>query len=202
MADTARFVFSLSRYRAELGAVASFTPPRLPDLCGIRRHGGTASQPSFGPRGLEATLSEINWAVELRKIEREFDGLPPEPTEAELRHKRDARRREQERQDAREAAGGVYLRLGLAVALGVAIDFWPYQATCGFSLFGYLSAVAAVIVGGLWTSFSTWQHRMVRSHLVAMALILWGLVLGAAQVLPRVGYAKPDATHAAAWGCE
>jgi hypothetical protein len=66
---------------------------------------GEESQPK--PPGQEAPLSEINWALELRKIEREYDGLPPEPTAAEQRQKRETEKRERERQDAAAASYGV-----------------------------------------------------------------------------------------------
>jgi hypothetical protein len=154
------------------------------------------------PEGREASLSDIiDWTAELRKIEREFDGLPPEPTAEDRRMQREVQRREREEHEARGASFGVYVRLALVVALGVAILFWPYGAVCGMSLFAYLASVTTVVLGGLWTSLSTWQHRMVRRHVVAIAMILWGLALGASQVLPRVGYAIPDALHPAAWGC-
>jgi hypothetical protein len=38
---------------------------------------------------------------------------------------------------------------------------------------------------------------MVRGHAVAMVMVLWGIALVAAQVLPRVGYAA----DAAKWWC-
>ena len=39
-------------------------------------------------------MSEIDWNVELRKIEREYDGLPPEPSANALRARRAAELRE------------------------------------------------------------------------------------------------------------
>jgi len=36
---------------------------------------------------------------------------------------------------------------------------------------------------------------------LSLLLILWGLVLGSMEVLPRVGYAKPDLAHPATWAC-
>jgi hypothetical protein len=60
-----------------------------------------------------------------------------------------------------------------------------------------LFAELLIIVGGLWTVAWTWQHRMVRGHAVAMVMVLWGIALVAAQVLPRVGYAA----DAAKWWC-
>lgn len=97
---------------------------------------------------------------------------------------------------------GVFARLVLAVALGVAMLFWPYSARCGIGLFGYLFATIVVIVSGGWSAIWTWRHRSAQGHVLSLLLILWGLILGAQEVLPRVGYAKPDAMHPAIWMCE
>ena len=150
----------------------------------------------------EVPLSEkINWAVELRKIEREFDGLPPEPTPIELRQKRDAERHERDRQDAASASFGVYFRLTLVVCLAISLACWPYEVSCGAMLFGYLGAVVMLIVAGIWTATATFAHQMPRRHLAAVLVVLWGLVLGAAQVLPRIGYANPAPGRSISWSC-
>jgi hypothetical protein len=96
---------------------------------------------------------------------------------------------------------GVYARLTLSVALGVAMVLWPYQARCGAGLAAYLAAVGVVIGSGIWSAVWTWRHRAGRAHSLSLLLILWGLVLGSMEVLPRIGYAKPDARHPATWGC-
>ena len=96
---------------------------------------------------------------------------------------------------------GMYARLTLSVALGVGIVMWPYQSRCGFGLAGYLAAVAVVITSGVWSSIWTFRHRASRSHTLSLLIVLWGLILGAIEVLPRVGYAKPDPQHPAAWTC-
>jgi hypothetical protein len=96
---------------------------------------------------------------------------------------------------------GMYARLTISVALGVGMLVWPYESRCGFGLAGYLGAVVVVITGGVWSSIWTWRHRASRSHALSLLLILWGLVLGAIEVLPRIGYAKPDPKHPAAWTC-
>ena len=36
---------------------------------------------------------------------------------------------------------------------------------------------------------------------VALTMVLWGLALGAAQLLPRIGYANPVAGRATSWSC-
>ena len=46
-------------------------------------------------------------------------------------------------------------------------------------------------------AISTWKRRMGLAHTVSLLVILWGLGLGAAVVLPRIGYAKVAAT----WFC-
>lgn len=82
------------------------------------------------------------------------------------------------------------VRLGLAVLLGVGILFWPYANRCGIGLAGYLFAVAAIIAGGVWSAVWTWRHRTGSAHALSILLIAWGLILGGAEVLPRIGYAK------------
>jgi hypothetical protein len=96
---------------------------------------------------------------------------------------------------------GMYARLTLSVALGVGMVLWPYESRCGFGLAGYLAAVVVVVASGAWSAVWTWRHRASRSHTLSLLIILWGLILGAIEVLPRVGYGKPDAKHPAAWTC-
>jgi hypothetical protein len=93
-------------------------------------------------------------------------------------------------------------RVVLSVALGVGILFWPYSYRCGLGLGMYLGAVGVVVAGGIWSAVWTWRHRTPKSHVLALALVLWGLGLAAVQVLPRIGYARPDAAHPALWTCQ
>lgn len=74
---------------------------------------------------------------------------------------------------------------------------WPYAHACGFELGLYLAAVGMVIVVGAWGGLFAWKNRLVLAHIVSLGLLVWGFVLGAGQVLPRVGYAMEQAT----WGC-
>jgi hypothetical protein len=96
---------------------------------------------------------------------------------------------------------GMYARLTLSVALGVGMVLWPYESRCGFGLAGYLASVVVVVTSGIWSSIWTWRHRASRSHTLSLLIVLWGLILGAIEVLPRIGYAKPDARHPAGWVC-
>lgn len=97
---------------------------------------------------------------------------------------------------------GVYGRVILSMLVGVAMLLWPYPIRCGVGLAGYLAAVAVVTASGVWSSVWTWRHRASKAHTLSLLLILWGLVLGSIEVLPRIGYAKPDLKHPAMWICQ
>ncbi|MEK7667070.1 MAG: hypothetical protein AAB409_00285 [Gemmatimonadota bacterium] len=90
-----------------------------------------------------------------------------------------------------------WVRLGLGLSLGAAMTQWPYTHGCGLPLFVYLGAVCAVLVAGVWSSVSSWKTRSGFAHFLSVALILWGGVLAAREVLPRIGYAEQSAE----WVC-
>jgi hypothetical protein len=146
-------------------------------------------------------MSEINWATELRKIEREYDGLPPEPTPAELTRKRAAERREQERLRDGALKVGAWGRAMLVITLATAINFWPYFRDCGVGLFAYVGAESMVVLSGLWLVVWTWYGRMARTHIFAAIMVLWGLALLADQALPRIGYARTESAASVGWFC-
>lgn len=83
-----------------------------------------------------------------------------------------------------------WLRVLLGLALALGITQWPYANACGFNLAVYLGAIATVVVAGLWSSITSWQRRLGLAHFLSLAVLLWGLVLAAREVLPRVGYAR------------
>lgn len=103
---------------------------------------------------------------------------------------------------SRAATWALYGRIGLSVALGVGMMFWPYDARCGAGLTLYLGAVAAVIISGIWSAVWSWKHRAARLHSLSLLLVLWGLILGSLDVLPRIGYAKITLPHQASWVCK
>lgn len=80
--------------------------------------------------------------------------------------------------------------VGLGLALSSALMFWPYANTCGMGLWLYLAAVLLVIITGVWGAKLTWDLELGAAHTLALCTIFWGLVLVAAEVLPRVGYAQ------------
>ena len=147
-------------------------------------------------------MSPSDWDKEMAKVDKQLESISDEallPTGAAKTPAEKAKVREKQRTTS---TFGVFARLVLAVALGVGILFWPYPARCGPGLFAYLGATAMVITAGVWTSIWTWRHRSGQAHVLSLLLIVWGIVLAAEEVLPRVGYAKPDAAHPAVWMCE
>lgn len=147
-------------------------------------------------------MSVIDWNSELRKIEREFDGLPPDPTTPEGRDRRAIERRQKERIAQQAAAVEAWIKLLLVAALALALNWWPYPRSCGTGLYAFLGAEGVVVIGGLWAAAATWRARMPRTHALAMAAMLWGAGLLAIEVLPRIGYAKPDPGRPPGWTCE
>jgi len=88
---------------------------------------------------------------------------------------------------------GTWARVVLGLLIGIGMTQWPYTHGCGLKLIFYLTGVAAVIAAGFWSSLSSWRRRLGVAHVLSQALIIWGLVLAAREILPRVGYAKAPA---------
>ena len=146
--------------------------------------------------------TDRDWNKELSKIDRQLesisdDALFPQKPGAPAERRADVRATQEGTR-----TWGVFLRLALATALGVAVLFWPYGSRCGLQLAGYLAATSVVVVGGVWSAIWSWRHRSGRAHVLSLLLILWGGLLTAMEVLPRVGYAKPDPTRPAGWVCQ
>ena len=146
-------------------------------------------------------MAQDDWSTQLKKIEREFDGLPPEPSLAYKKLQSEEERRAKERAAQRAALIGFFARLILVAAVAVSLLFWPYENSCGLGLFGFLGAEAVIVIGGVWIGITTWRVRLPRMHLVSLAITLGGLIAIAAEVLPRIGYAAVDARHPQTFSC-
>jgi hypothetical protein len=142
-----------------------------------------------------------DWSSQLKKIEREFDGLPPEPSPAMKKLQSEEERRAQERTQQRAAMFGGGARLILVFALFVALAVWPYERACGLGLFYYLGVEVVIIVGGLWVALTTWRYRLPKMHTLSLIIILTGLTLMAVEILPRIGYAAVDPKHPPQFSC-
>ena len=142
-----------------------------------------------------------NWDKELARIDKQLESMADEallPTPASATPETKAQVKEQR---SRTRTLGVLARLTLAVALGLGMLFWPYEHRCGFALAGYLASVAVVTASGVWSAVWSWRHRSPRAHLLSLLIVLWGLTLGAVEVLPRTGYARPAVDRPTTWLC-
>jgi hypothetical protein len=143
-----------------------------------------------------------NWDDELKKIDRQLESISDEALLPAKTAPTPAARAEAVARQSSTSTLGVMLRLLLATALGVGILFWPYGTRCGLPLFGYLASAGLISAAGIWSSIWTWRHRSARGHVLSLALVLWGALLAANEILPRIGYAQPTPEHPAVWFCE
>jgi hypothetical protein len=142
------------------------------------------------------------WTAELRKIERQFDGLPAKPSPAAIRIQREADRRTKVRRDEQFKLFGTWSRLVLVAALGAGITFlWPYPHSCGSDLWMYIGAEGLVVLGGVWTMASSWRAQMAFAHILAIGVFLWGLGLVGLQVVPRTGLPGAVGLRPVPWDC-
>ena len=146
-------------------------------------------------------MAQDDWSVQLKKIEREFDGLPPEPSLAMKKLQSEEERRAQERVYQRAAMIGAGARLILVFALFAALIIWPYERACGVGFFEFLGVEVVIVIGGLWVAFTTWRYRLPKMHTLSLLIILTGLVLIASELLPRIGYAAVDPKHPPHFSC-
>jgi hypothetical protein len=142
-----------------------------------------------------------DWDKELSKIDKQLESLSDEALLPAKPNATSAAKVEHAEVQRSTSTLGVMTRLLLATALGVGMAFWPYEARCGPGLFGYLAAVGVLFAAGTWSAVWTWRHRSARGHALSLLLILWGGVLGAQEILPRIGYAIPTEAHPASWLC-
>ncbi len=142
-------------------------------------------------------MSTKDWDKELAKIDKQLETVSDAQLFPEKKGASPAQKAEIAVERATTSSWPAILRLTLSVALGVGILFWPYLNRCGFGLAGYLFGVTAVAASGVWSALWTWRHRTGRAHTLSILLIVWGLVLGAQEILPRVGYARQALT----WSC-
>ncbi|HVT40235.1 MAG TPA: hypothetical protein VHE78_14435 [Gemmatimonadaceae bacterium] len=147
-------------------------------------------------------MSSSDWDAQMKRIDRQLASIPDESlAPARVPGAPAPRAPGPLAPPTGTTTVGVFARLGLALALGVAIVFWPYSARCGLGLAGYLGAVTMLITAGVWSAVWTWRHRAPKGHILALLLVLWGLALASADALPRVGWAKASVEHPARWTC-
>jgi hypothetical protein len=147
-------------------------------------------------------MADRDWDRELAKIDKQLESVSDEQLFPKSAAKTTPQREEIVEKQSRTSTLGVMMRLLLSVALGVGMIFWPYEARCGVGLMAYLVAVAVLIGAGAWSAVWAWRHRAGKAHVLSLLIIVWGTILGAQEILPRTGYAKPTLDHPAVWQCE
>ncbi len=163
-------------------------------------------------------MSDRNWEAEMAKIDKQLASVSDEALLAESKAVAPNRTLAAGRTvaaptaaaPARAAAPSVpavgswkaWLKVAVAVGAAAGLMFWPWPARCGPALIGFTAATGAVAVLGMWSAVGTWKHRLGLAHVASLLVVVWGLALGARELLPRVGYAIPTADRSAGWSCE
>ena len=147
-------------------------------------------------------MADKDWDRELAKIDKQLESVSDEQLFPKTAATTSPERQEIVEKQSRTSTLGVMVRLLLSVALGIGMIFWPYEARCGLGLMAYLLAVAVLIGAGTWSAVWAWRHRAGKAHVLSLLIIVWGTILGAQEILPRVGYAIPTLDRPNVWECE
>ncbi len=163
-------------------------------------------------------MTDRNWEAELAKIDKQLASVSDEallavpvptgkavpPTKGALPAKAAGQPVAAPARAATTATGTWrgWIQVLLAVGAAAGLMFWPWPGRCGWPLIGFTAASGAVAMLGAWSAVGTWRHRLGIAHIASLMVIVWGLLLGAREVLPRIGYAIPTAERGAGWACE
>ena len=145
-------------------------------------------------------MSDVDWNVELRKIVREYDGLPPERSRTQVRLQKIQEIVARDRFNERLAIIGFWVRFVLVAVLTFSLFWWPYGHRCGFPLVAYLLANVTAIVAALTLAVQTWRARMTWPFVVSTLCAATAWTVIALHTLPRLGYAPLGETNTS-WSC-
>jgi len=160
-------------------------------------------------------MSDRNWEAEMAKIDKQLASVSDEALLAESKAVAPAKAGGRTvaaptvAAPARSAAPSVptagawrgWVKVAIAVGAAAGLMFWPWPAPCGGPLIGFTAATGAVALLGLWSAIGTWRHRLGLAHVASLVVVVWGLALGAREVLPRTGYAIPTSERSEGWSC-
>jgi hypothetical protein len=166
-------------------------------------------------------VTDRNWDAELAKIDRQLASLSDEALRQGVERPAvpagaapAAGPRQRTAVGPAGATGGVggaaapaeawhgWARTAVAVAAAAGLWYWPWPGVCGPPVMGLVGAAGGVMLLGGWSAAGTWRHRQGVLHVLSLLALVWGGVVAARDVLPRVGYAIPTAAHPATWQCE
>lgn len=161
-------------------------------------------------------MSDRNWEAELAKIDKQLASIPDEKLVPSGSATGAGQSRPQGAGGARQGTATLapaptvsvgrrwtaWAKLIIAAAAAAGLMFWPWSVSCGIPLAGFTAATGGVALLGIWSAVGTWRHRLGVAHFLSLMVIVWGAVLGAREVLPRIGYAIPTDQRGASWSCE
>lgn len=145
---------------------------------------------------------ERDWDSELRKIDKQLQSISDEalaPTGGTAAPQVGSAPRPLA---SSAGAWGAALRLLLALALAVAMAFWPYESRCGAGLAYYLAGVAACAIAGVWSALASWKRHWALGHVLSLLALAWAVLLAAREILPKTGYAVASERHPTTWSCQ
>jgi hypothetical protein len=145
-------------------------------------------------------VSDIDWNLELRKIVREYDGLPAETSRTQLRLQKIQEIAAKDRFLERLSLIGIWVRLVLIAALGVSLFWWPYGRHCGIPLAAYLFSNGIVIIGAVALGVRGWRDRLPWVFIGSTACVALAWTVIALNVLPRLGYSPAGGANVG-WSC-
>ena len=145
-------------------------------------------------------MSDIDWNLELRRIEREYDGLPPERSRTQLRLQKIQEIAAKDRFLERLALIGIWARLILIAALGVSLFWWPYGRSCGMPFAAYLFSNGIVIIGAVALAIRAWRDRLPWIFIGSTACVALAWTVITLNVIPRLG-SSPAGGASAGWRC-
>jgi hypothetical protein len=170
-------------------------------------------------------VTDIDWKVELRKIEREYDekrrdqgvrskpkraiahrppspnpALPRKQSRTQIRLQKIQEIAAKQRLSERFSVIGIWGRLILVAALATSLFWWPYGHRCGYPLVTFLLSNAMVIVGGIALCVRTWRDRMAGIFGGSALCVIVAWTVMALHIVPRLGYSPAGGTTAA-WSC-
>ena len=164
-------------------------------------------------------MSDRNWEAEMAKIDKQLASVSDEALLAESKALAPAKtgartvaaptvaapaRSSAPLTAAAAPAAGAWrgwVMVAIAVGAAAGLLLWPWPAQCGAPLVGFTAAAGAVALLGLWSALGTWRHRLGAAHVASLLVVVTGLVLGAREVLPRVGYAVSSPERSEGWSC-
>lgn len=162
-------------------------------------------------------MSDRNWEAELAKIDKQLASVSDDqlrataaaPVATQGGRSAPAAKAIGAGPAAAASTGGTTLKpwttwakVLIAVGAAAGMMWWPWIARCGPPVWGFTLAAGGVSALGVWSAIGTWRHRLGWAHIASLLVIGWGVVLGAREVLPRVGYAIPSLERPAAWSCD